>query len=325
MNLVSAQSLCIKLMIQHGLTKEKCWKFEWMNSKDTAGLCCMIVKQSRFRIKEYLPGGTIKLSKFITPIHSDDKVKDTILHEIAHALTPGHNHDYVWQKKAIEIGCDGQRCFAMCDDLNAARKEISKYSAKCDLCSNEFHMSRLPKRDKWCKCVKRTNGFLNPAYKLIWILKGTEKNIHVSKPAVTQLIPATSIATPISQIPVGIQPLKSNTAFPDTYLKQEPDTYKKMLDKFEKEFLALPFINGDISLFEVIAFQAIRKSNSWRTMNREVRKACNFWTVQNFHMTNEQFQGMFFYESIMLGRVIHGAKAPWINSNYKNYELPQAA
>ncbi len=38
-------------------------------------------------------------------IHDTEMVKNTILHEVAHALTPGHSHDIIWKAKAIEIGC----------------------------------------------------------------------------------------------------------------------------------------------------------------------------------------------------------------------------
>ncbi len=37
--------------------------------------------------------------------HPGAEVKDTILHEVAHALTPGHGHDKVWGDKAMELGC----------------------------------------------------------------------------------------------------------------------------------------------------------------------------------------------------------------------------
>jgi hypothetical protein len=37
------------------------------------------------------------------------QVRDTILHEIAHALCPGHNHDKVWSATAKRIGADGTR------------------------------------------------------------------------------------------------------------------------------------------------------------------------------------------------------------------------
>ena len=35
------------------------------------------------------------------------QLKNLMLHEIAHALTPNHGHDQQWIDKAIEIGCDG--------------------------------------------------------------------------------------------------------------------------------------------------------------------------------------------------------------------------
>jgi hypothetical protein len=53
---------------------------------------------------------TISLSKNYIETADDADIMNTILHEIAHALTPGQKHNEVWKKKAIEIGCDGKRC-----------------------------------------------------------------------------------------------------------------------------------------------------------------------------------------------------------------------
>lgn len=39
-------------------------------------------------------------------LHPDAEIKNTIRHEIAHALTPGMGHNEVWSAKAREIGCD---------------------------------------------------------------------------------------------------------------------------------------------------------------------------------------------------------------------------
>lgn len=38
--------------------------------------------------------------------HPDLEVINTIRHEVAHALTFGHNHDNIWKEKARELGCD---------------------------------------------------------------------------------------------------------------------------------------------------------------------------------------------------------------------------
>lgn len=48
----------------------------------------------------------IILSAHHIDIHPTPDVVNTIKHEVAHALTPGHGHDEVWQDKAKEIGCD---------------------------------------------------------------------------------------------------------------------------------------------------------------------------------------------------------------------------
>ncbi|MDB9869606.1 SprT-like domain-containing protein [Alphaproteobacteria bacterium] len=47
--------------------------------------------------------------------NSDKKdIKDTVLHEIAHALVgPKHGHDNVWKNKARELGCSAQRCHSL--------------------------------------------------------------------------------------------------------------------------------------------------------------------------------------------------------------------
>ena len=57
----------------------------------------------------------IILSAHHIDIHPDPDVVNTIRHEIAHALTPGHGHDEVWAAKAKEIGCDNT---APCSNLS---------------------------------------------------------------------------------------------------------------------------------------------------------------------------------------------------------------
>jgi SprT-like family. len=47
----------------------------------------------------------IILSAHHIDIHDTEMVKNTIRHEVAHALTPGHSHDAIWRAKARDIGC----------------------------------------------------------------------------------------------------------------------------------------------------------------------------------------------------------------------------
>lgn len=64
-------------------------------------------------------------------LNSIPKTRDAILHEIAHALTPGYNNDAVWLAKGTQIGCFGQRerhrkpqpraCGVCCDAYNGGR------------------------------------------------------------------------------------------------------------------------------------------------------------------------------------------------------------
>lgn len=281
MDLQKAQDLCLQLMDKHGLTKEKGWSFKWINSKRAAGRCL-----SKRKMGIWI-GGEIMLSTFVTQYHSEEKVLDTILHEIAHGLTPGHHHDYVWRMKAIEIGCNGQRCYDVSDsnELEEAHKATAKIIGTCPLCDRKWYQSRMPKRNQWCKCAGRR---FRQEEKIVYVENTTIKTT-VSKP--TPKVKASGNVTPGAQ---------------------RPDAYKGMLEKFEREFL--PLINNNKSLFIQITHQAMQ-NNSWRTQNREVRKACNKYMFENGLMTNQRFQEMFFYEGPMNGRTTHGTKAPWIGGH----------
>jgi predicted SprT family Zn-dependent metalloprotease len=86
---LEAAKLAKVLMTQHRLIG---WKFQYTQERTTFGSCNHGLK-------------IIRLSAPLVELNSDYEVKDTILHEIAHALVgPGHDHDRVWMRKASEIG-----------------------------------------------------------------------------------------------------------------------------------------------------------------------------------------------------------------------------
>ncbi|ABL83305.1 MULTISPECIES: SprT family zinc-dependent metalloprotease [unclassified Nocardioides] len=95
MDLEAARRLGRELLDQHGLTT---WTLVLDRAKQRAGVC-------RHARRE------IGLSAPLTTLHPEPEVRDTILHEIAHALVgPRRGHDEVWRAAALRIGCSGQRC-----------------------------------------------------------------------------------------------------------------------------------------------------------------------------------------------------------------------
>ena len=79
----------------HGLDD---WEVAYDNAKRRAGIC-------RFGDR------VLGLSAPLTAVHDEADVRDTILHEIAHALVgPRHGHDATWRRVARSIGCTGERC-----------------------------------------------------------------------------------------------------------------------------------------------------------------------------------------------------------------------
>jgi predicted SprT family Zn-dependent metalloprotease len=83
------------LLVQHDLSH---WSFQFDNGRKRAGCCHYGTK-------------VISLSYEFAKHAPEDEIRDTILHEIAHALVgQQYHHDDVWRAQALEIGCSGQRC-----------------------------------------------------------------------------------------------------------------------------------------------------------------------------------------------------------------------
>lgn len=84
-----------RLMRQHGLAD---WSVEFDRAKRRAGVCRHGPK-------------IIGLSAAVTRLHDQAEVRETVLHEIAHALAgPEHQHDDTWRRLAVSIGSTGERC-----------------------------------------------------------------------------------------------------------------------------------------------------------------------------------------------------------------------
>ncbi len=119
-----------RLMSRHGLTG---WSFQFEDASKRAGVCVFGLN-------------VIGLSRLYCLHATDRQVRDTILHEIAHALVgPKHNHDAAWKAVARSIGCAGDRChkvefappryIARCITCGwAIKRDVRKRGAICKAC-----------------------------------------------------------------------------------------------------------------------------------------------------------------------------------------------
>lgn len=94
-----AAMLAVDLMEKHGLYRyPNPWTFEFDNARARFGLCSF-----KRRV--------ISISRLLVQLTPEDEVRDTLLHEIAHALAgPQAGHGRVWKLMAIAVGARPQRC-----------------------------------------------------------------------------------------------------------------------------------------------------------------------------------------------------------------------
>ena len=138
MDLQQAEQLAKELISEH--CPEYIFQFD--NAKVRFGYCSWKKK-------------IISLSKHLVLMNNEEQVKDTILHEIAHALTPKQSHNRVWRAKAIEIGCDGSRCY----DSNKVESPKGKYVYQCPTCEKKYYQHRRSRKTSACgKCCKTYNN-----------------------------------------------------------------------------------------------------------------------------------------------------------------------
>lgn len=154
MDLAAARAEALALMSRHGLAD---WTFVFDNAKTRAGVC----REQRRQIG---------LSRVLTHLHSPDEVRDTILHEIAHALTGvAHGHDAAWRATAQSIGCSGMRCVA-----EGSARPPAPWLGRCPA-GHEVSRHRRPTRVQSCaRCTRR----FDPTALLEWRYRGRRVPMH---------------------------------------------------------------------------------------------------------------------------------------------------
>jgi len=156
MTINQALSLAKKMM--NNYTELRYWSVNFNRRKRAFGICDYSKNQ-------------IELSAILVPVMTDSAIMDTIIHEIAHALTPGNGHNKVWQMKCIELGGDGKRCGGSDKYTDGVvgqqilQEKLAKYTLVCPVCGKKSHKSRKPTRA--VSCGSHNSHVYNPLYKMI--------------------------------------------------------------------------------------------------------------------------------------------------------------
>lgn len=105
----------------------------------------------------------ITLSRAIVEFNDEAAVLNMILHEIAHALTPGAHHSSLWRGVALFIGCDGAR-------THNAITPKANFRGTCLTCGktyDRFRRSKTMKTNACTVCCRKAGGY-RPKFILSW-------------------------------------------------------------------------------------------------------------------------------------------------------------
>jgi predicted SprT family Zn-dependent metalloprotease len=133
-----ASSLARELMTIHGLGD---WGFGFDHARRRLGAC-------------WLDRRRITLSREFVRLNGEGLVRDVILHEIAHALTPGDGHGRAFKRKARELGCSDRSCV----DTALVVTSPPTYILECPHCGRTWPRYRRPASALACGACLRTPG-----------------------------------------------------------------------------------------------------------------------------------------------------------------------
>lgn len=154
MRLDEARALAVGLMAEHDLSG---WRLVFDEAKTRAGVCRPDSRE-------------IGLSRPLTLLYDREQVRDTVLHEIAHALVgTRHGHDRVWRAAALRIGCSGTRCVSE----DAPRLD----GAWVGVCP-AGHRSTAHRRPVRVKSCRQCSAVFDTSALLEWTYRGRPAPMH---------------------------------------------------------------------------------------------------------------------------------------------------
>lgn len=139
MNLDEAEQLARRLMDENGLSH---WQFDFDRASRRFGSCNWTKRQ-------------ITLSWKLTALNDHDQVRETILHEIAHALAPGDGHGNKWRSACAKLGIEPNRCYTDVE-VKSPSRATSRYEIGCVRCDWWSPRFRRPTRMLVCRMCRNS-------------------------------------------------------------------------------------------------------------------------------------------------------------------------
>lgn len=131
MTQTEVRHLAESMMQRHGLSG---WTFAFNRARRMLGVC-------RYHTRR------IELSRHFVEANDEAAIRDTILHEIAHAMAgPTAGHGPRWRAICRQIGARPTRC-----DRDAVMP-AGRWQAACPKCDKTFHRHRKPLRGRVYSC-----------------------------------------------------------------------------------------------------------------------------------------------------------------------------
>lgn len=132
-----------KILLSYGL-KELGWKFQWSSSKVEFGKCNFVQK-------------TITVSRALAEVNNDEEIKDTVLHEVAHALAgPAAKHGEEWKKVAEMVGARPEA-----KAPEETKSAVAKWIGTCPNCGDTVSRHRLTESTRKTACADCCNRYNN--------------------------------------------------------------------------------------------------------------------------------------------------------------------
>ncbi|AJM77149.1 sprT domain-containing protein [Rathayibacter toxicus] len=113
------------------------WSFAFDHARTRGGACHWARKR-------------ITVSQLLAARWSDEEVRQTLLHEVAHALAgPEAGHGPQWRRTALRLGCDGSRTHR-----NPTADELARWVGTCPS-GHIFYRHRRPRHRLACgRCAR---------------------------------------------------------------------------------------------------------------------------------------------------------------------------